>query len=150
MDERHDWHARVMRAGPDEYRAFARSHAFTVGRAASFAPADANPSAIELLLGALGADLLSGWYREAERDGLAVDAAELNLACHLHDPLAHLGAAGAEGSAGIGGVRGTLYVSAEADAGALAPAWRRARERSPLLRTLERACPVDIELKPAT
>lgn len=150
MDERHTWHARVLRAAPDTYRAFARSRAFTVGRAASFAESDEHPSAIEMLLGALGADLLSGWYREAERDGLEIGAAEIDLACHLEDPLAHLGTVGAEGHAGLGEVRGTLYVSVEPDDAPLEPAWDRTRRRSPLLQTLARACPVAIGLKTAT
>jgi len=124
----------------------ARNHSFDVGRQASFREADPCPSAIELALGALGGDLLSGWRNAAERLGLAVEEIELTLGCRLDDPLAHLGVVGAMGHAGIASIDGALYVTAEAGAAELEAAWREVRQRSPLYTTLSRCVNVNLRL----
>jgi hypothetical protein len=137
---------RVTPGGPDASRVHARNHSFDVGRQASFRDSDPCPSAIELVLGALGGDLVSGWRAEAGRQGIALEEIELTLGCRLDDPLRHLGVVGATGHAGIAAIEGTIYVTADAHAPDLEAAWREVRERSPLFTTLSRCVSVRLDL----
>jgi hypothetical protein len=138
---------RVSGIGPDESRAYARTHAFAVGRQAGFREADPHPSAVELLLGALGGDLLGGWRVEAERAGVTLDALEASLTARLENPLRHLGVVGESGSAGIAGIRGTIYLTADATEADLRALWTEVLARSPLHSTLSRCTSLTLELR---
>lgn len=143
----HAFSVRVRRAGPTEARAYARRAAFALGSQASLRPRDAHPSAVELLLGALGGDLVHGLAAEAARRGIALHGVEASLAGRLDNILVHLGVVGEEGSPALATVTGTLYAAADADRAALEPAWRAALERSPLYQTLRRCATIAIELR---
>lgn len=148
VDSQHDWQVRVVALGGNASRAYARNHTIELGRAASFHDRDEHPSAIELLLAALGADLLDGWSGAARRAGMPAHDAEMTLTARLEDPLSHLGTVGAEGSPAIAAITGTLYVNTGADAEACARAWRETLARSPLHATLSRATSITIALTP--
>ena len=141
------WTARVRRVGDMEAIVYARNHAFSVGPPASFRDRDLHPSAVELLLGALGADLVSGLGGEAKRRGLAIDAIELALSGTIANVLVIVGVIGEAGEPCFREIRGTLYVSADADEGALQEAWRETLKRSPVANTLKHAATIDIELR---
>jgi uncharacterized OsmC-like protein len=141
------WTVRVERVGENEAKAYSRNHAFVVGEQASFRESDPQPSAVEYLLGALGGDLLRGFQAQAARRRVAVDALELMLSGRLNNPLAHLGVVGEEGHPGVESIRGTLYVSADADPAAVEEMWQAALERSPLYNTLRRCVAVSVELR---
>lgn len=141
------WAVRVHSVGPEHARAYARNHAIDVGLAASFKDTDPQPSAIEMLLGALGADLVNGLEALARRRGIALDGIELQLTAELGNPLVHLGVVGETGDPGLARVDGTLYVGADAEPAVVEEMWQLVRARSPLWATLGRACAVAIELR---
>ena len=144
------WTVRVERVGENEAKAYSRNHAFVIGEQASFRETDPQPSAVEYLLGALGGDLVRGFQVQAVRRRVAVDALELMLSGRLNNPLAHLGVVGEAGHPGLESIRGTLYVSADADPSALEEMWQAALDRSPLFNTLRRCVAVSVELRVVT
>ena len=143
----HSWTVRVERVGEKHARAYTRNHAFSVGEQAGFEESDPHPSAVEYLLAALGGDLIRGLEAQAARRRVAVDALELRLAGRLNNPLTHLGVVGETGHPGLESVEGTLYVSADADEGALEEMWQETLARSPLFHTLRRCATMAIELR---
>jgi hypothetical protein len=138
---------RVVGIDADESRAYARNHAFGVGRAASFRDTDREPAGVELVLAALGGDLASGCHGEAARRGIEIEALEVTLGCRLDNPLQHLAVMGETGSPGLASLTGTLYVTAAAPDAALASVWQHVLDHSPLFVTLSRAVNVVLEFR---
>lgn len=128
---------------------YARNHAFTVGQPASFRERDPHPSAVELLLGALGADLVNSMGETAGKRGLAIDAMELALSGRLANVLVTVGVIGETGEPHFSEIAGTLYVSTDSDGAALQDAWDEALRRSPIANTLKHAATISIELRVA-
>jgi hypothetical protein len=137
----------VRSAGPNEVRVYARTQTFRVGEQASLRDDDPAPSAIECLLGALGADLLQGFCVQAARQCLVLHEVEVSLSGRLNNVLVHLGVIGEQGHAGLESVTGTLYVSADADDEAVQAAWRDTLARAPVFATLSRSVQVAVELR---
>lgn len=142
------WTVRVRADGQDAATAHARQHALRLGAAASFDSAAPLPSAIEALLGALGADLLSTFAATARRSRVSVDALEAVLTCGLENPLVHLGVVGEAGSPRIAAIDGAFYVSCDADAAVIDRLWAATLARSPLYATLERSVALAVRLCP--
>lgn len=142
-----DWSARVRSAGPEESKVYARSCAFSVGQQASLKDSDAFPSAIEYLLGALGADLVQGFRREASRRGVAIEGIEAAVSGRLGNVLVHLGVIGEEGHPGFARIDVTLYVTLDAEEAVAEELWARALARSPLYATLKAAAEVRLNLR---
>lgn len=138
---------RVRAVSADEAKVYARSQAFGVGPQASLRESDAQPSAVELLLGALGGDLVRGMQVEAQRRGIAIDAMELSLTGRLANPLVQLGVVGETGHPGFETIRGTLFVSADTDEATLETMWQSALARAPVYATLGRACTLAIDVR---
>jgi hypothetical protein len=126
--------------------AFARKHRFTVGAPVAFDEQDPRISALEYVLGAFGAELVNGLWAAARAKHVDVDHAEALVKAELDDPLAHLGVVGAAGTPALARVKVKVYASAAADEGALRALWKQTLERSPLVRTLEHAVTLDLEL----
>src|SRR5690348_9414504 len=103
-----DWSVRVREAGPAEEKVYARNHAFSIGQQASLRESDPHPSATEVLLGALGADLVHGFGVEAKKSGVAIEGLEVTLAGRLENVLVHLGVIGEEGRPGFRRIEGTF------------------------------------------
>lgn len=141
------WAVRVHSAGPAHAKAYARNHTLELGVAASFKETDERPSAVELLLAALGADLVNGLEELARRRGIAVDGIEASLTGELGNPLVHLGVVGEEGDPGVSRIEGTVYLGVDAEPEVAEELWRIVRERSPLWATLARACSLSVALR---
>ena len=146
MDE-HRWNVRVVGAGPAATRAYFRNHSLAIGAQLSFREADDHPSALELLLAALGGDLMSGWRAGAERAGLTTHAIELTLSARLEQPLVALRVVGESGHPGLAEISGTLYVSTDAAPDDARRVWLDVLARSPIHATLARAATLAIEFK---
>lgn len=142
------WSVRVRAGDNDSAIVHAPSGTFSVGRQLSFDPSPpaGTPTALEMFLGALAADVLGGLRLAAARRRIALDDIELTLGCNLRNPLVFLGVVGEEGSCGIASVAGTVYVTTEDAAGDVEAAWAEALERSPLLCTVRCAAAVDLRL----
>lgn len=141
----YEWKVRVRGTPPAGSRAYARNHVFTIGAQAGFRDSDARPSAVELLLGALGGDLVEGWRTAAARAGVALTDIEVDLAGRLDNPLRHLGVVGEAGHAGLSAIRGTVYLGADIDDAALRRLWAEVVDRAPVHTTLSRCIEITIE-----
>jgi len=143
---RYEWVARVRWQGALQAKVYARNHAFEVGQPASFAESDPVLSAVEYLLGALGASLVVGFAAYAARRGVAVDDLECSLRGTLRDPLVLVG--DEHGSPALDTIRGTLYVTAEAGYPLLREIWQTTLARSPIAATLAPVVRLDLKLAP--
>jgi hypothetical protein len=141
------WRARV--SGDDGGRAsvYARKHAFVVGRPLDFDHEADTVSAVEYLLGALGADVLNGFRAEAKRRRLHLDRAEATVEGRLDNPLTHLGVVGEAGHPGLSEAVVKVYASTAAPEASVAQAWTESLARSPLVRTLESSVRLKLDLE---
>jgi hypothetical protein len=150
-DSEYYWNIRVSWQERARSTVYARNNSFTVERQASFKEADAYPSAVEYFLGALAADLIAGFERQANQSRVSLDALEVSLKGRLHNPLLFLGVVGEEaGYAGFDLIECRIYVTAEAEESLLRQIWEIVQLRSPLLNTLRRCegLALHLELKP--
>jgi uncharacterized OsmC-like protein len=142
-----DWSVRVRSIDADGSKAYARNHAFSVGRQASLKESDAHPSATEYLLGALAGDLLDGFRRAVARRGIAIDAMEALVSGRLDNVLVHLGVIGETGSPGFKTIDVTVYATADAEDEMMRALWEEALAHSPIYNTLKQAAEVRLNLR---
>jgi uncharacterized OsmC-like protein/TusA-related sulfurtransferase len=139
------WQCRVRWSGGLQCRVYARNHSWEVGQPASFDVQDAAPSAVEYVLGALGACLAMGFQIHASRRGVQVEAIEISLSGQIDNIYVFLGVE-QEGHSGFRAVSGTLYVRADADEDLLHAIWQQTLAASPLVNTLARPVALDISV----
>ena len=146
------WAVRVRSDGESDTRCrvYARQASFMVGQPVEFGFASVNledpVSAVEHLLGSLGACLLVGYRVHASRAGVVIDQAELSLRGNLENPLVYLGLEEA-GSPGLSRVQGTLYVSTDADESVMRDLWETTLRRSPVLSSLHAGLQMDLQIQ---
>ncbi|HTK31983.1 MAG TPA: OsmC family protein [Candidatus Saccharimonadaceae bacterium] len=138
---------RAQSTGGGRVRLLGRHGTFQAEGQTPFQAPGSAPSALELLIGALAADLLAGFVREVGRAGETLDAVELTLSAELAHPLVVLGVVGEQGSAALSRIRGSLYVSGEGAEPRWRTLWAQALARAPVHATLARAVAIDLELK---
>jgi uncharacterized OsmC-like protein/TusA-related sulfurtransferase len=139
------WQCRVRWSGGLQCRVYARNHSWEVGQPASFDVQDAAPSAVEYVLGALGACLAMGFQMHASRRGVQVEALEISLSGQIDNIYVFLGVE-QEGHSGFRAITGTLYVRADADEDILQAIWQQTLASSPLVQTLARPVALDISM----
>jgi uncharacterized OsmC-like protein/TusA-related sulfurtransferase len=139
------WQCRVRWSGGLQCRVYARNHSWEVGQPASFDVQDAAPSAVEYVLGALGACLAMGLQVHASRRGVQVEAIEISLSGQIDNIYVFLGVE-QEGHSGFRAISGTLYVRADADEDVLQAIWQQTLAASPLVNTLARPVALDIAM----
>ncbi len=140
----YEWRVRVRAGAGRRSTAYCRNFSFPVGQPASFSERDEHPSAVECLLGALGGDVAATFATECARDSLSIDDVEVSVRGRLADPLAALGLTA--GDPGLAAVELRCFASTMEAEAKVREAWRRAAERSPLLRTLSKAATVTATL----
>ena len=138
---------RALPAGVHGARLVTRNLSFGADRQIGLDPGSELPAALDLLVGALAADLLIGLGREASRAGTPLHEAELRLEAHLGNPMVALGVVGEAGSPALQRVQGTLFVSADLDDGALRTLWERACAHAAVFATLQRTAIIDITFR---
>ncbi len=143
----HSWTVRVRWSEGMRATAFARNHAIPVGQPASLDTADSAPSAIEVLLSALGGCLAVGYQMHLSRAGRAVRHLEVTLRARPGNLLVWLGDED-EGNPGLERVEGTVFVDADGDEEGLRAAWEETVRRSPVAQTLLRGVPLAVEVRP--
>ena len=146
MDTTYSWVARVHFSGKNEVTAYTGTHAFPIGKQASFTHT-IHPTAVDYLLGALGGDLLCGLQTIASRRGVTIDEMEARVSGSLNNPLVFLGVIGEQGHPGLEAITCTLYVSADVSEAVLQDLWRVALSRSPLVNTLQRCVELSLSLQ---
>lgn len=140
------WQCRVRWAGGLQCKAYCRNHSWDVGQPASFDVEDAAPSAVEYVLGALGACLAMGLQIHASRRGIQIEALEIALSGQIDNIFVFLGLEH-EGHSGFRRITGTLYVQADAEEEVLQELWRQTLAASPVANTLARPVTLDIALQ---
>ena len=140
------WQERVRGVEGGKAKVFARNHSFEVGQPASFDVKDEAPSAVEYVLGALGACLVNGFRIHASRRGIQIENAELALNGRIDNILVFLGVEKA-GHPGLSAIEATLYVQANADEETLQSLWDETLLRSPVMNTLTRNVHVSARLQ---
>lgn len=144
----HEWTARVRVDASGPARVSARGHDLLSDSSLGLGLRDSAPSSLDLLLSALGGDLALRMQGGLRRAGLAVDSFEVRLRATLEDPMAALGVRGATGSPAMREIRCRCWLSACLDPQeeVLAQAlWQEARDTSPVLATLARACTITVD-----
>jgi hypothetical protein len=135
-------------ACPDGHvRLVTRNLAFDAAKQLGLGADAPYPAALDLLVGALAADLLTGLLREATRAGVELHDAELRLAARLGNPLVALGVVGETGSPALTSLEGTLFVTGDLDEDRLRGLWEQACARAPVFATLHRSTSVHISLR---
>jgi len=133
---------------PDGHvRLVTRNLAFDADQQLGLDPDSKHPAALDLLVGALGADLLAGFARAAARAGVALHDAELRLEARLGNPLVALGVVGERGSPALASVQGTLFVGADADEAQIHTLWDRTCARAAVFDTLRRSTSIHITIR---
>lgn len=147
----HRWQSRVAwKPGPAgdpasaTARVFCRNHSWEVGQPASFDLSDFAPSAVEYLIGALGACLAQGLQLRASQRGIRVENIEVQLDGQIDNIYVFLGLE-SSGHPGLSALRGSVYVQADAPEAELQQLWQEVLSASPLAQSLLR--PVEIEMK---
>jgi hypothetical protein len=141
------WSLRVTATEPEAAHVVARRQQFVVGRPIHFDAHYEHVTALEYVLGALGAEIVNGLRVFASRRRLEIDDVEAVVHGELDNPLAYLEVIGEEGHAGLARVLVTVYVASPHGEEALRALWTDARERLPLVRTFSAARLLDVEFR---
>jgi len=139
----YEWRLRVRATGSLKSTAYFRNFKLDVGQPASFEEKDANPSAVELLLAALGASLSGAYATECAREGLELDDVEITVKGRLNNVLAHLGLE--DGDPSFARIELKCFASSLDDEAKLRAVWERTLARSPLACTLGKAVTLDVK-----
>jgi hypothetical protein len=143
--ERYQWRLRVRATDRGRATVFVRTHQFTVGRPVTFDAEDDAISALEYVLGAIGAEIVHGLQTLARRRQLAIDQLEASVHGELNNPLTALGVVGEAGHPGLEVVGITVYLASSAPAEDIQRLWQEVLARSPLVRTLQPAIRLELQ-----
>ena len=138
------WTLRVTAVQPSGSKVHVRTHSFAAGAPLSFDAEYAAITALEYLLGAVGADLVGGIQAVARRRRVEIDDIEAVVHGVLHDPMVYLRAVGAVGDAGIRAIEARVYISSFDDEARVRAVWAEVLETSPIANTLTRAVKLDL------
>lgn len=141
------WKVRVTSRARHRADVHVRRHRFVVGKPVEFDSDADSVSAVEYLLGALGADLVNGLLAVANRRRIALDRVEATVEGRLDNPLTHLAVEGETGHPGLAHAAVKVYVSSSAAEDTVRGAWEEALLRSPLVRTLRPTVDLDLTLQ---
>ena len=146
MDETR-WTIRVRTAGKDLNTIYVRQHRLQVGQPLHFDDKYEHSTALEYLLGALGADLVGGLQVIAGRRRLQVNDVEAVVSGKLNNPLTYLGVVGEKGHPGLEQVNVTVFVSSPEPEETVLLAWEEMLRRSPIVNTLKSSVQLDLDVK---
>ena len=140
-----EWELRVRSTGRGRATAYTRNHRFEVGLPLQFDSEYGDVTALEYVLGAIGADLVCGMSELARRRRVEVDSVEALVSGELNNPLTHLGVVGEEGHPGVERVRVKVYVTSPESEEEIDGIWSEMLEKSPLVQTFRPV--LELELK---
>lgn len=124
-----------------------RSHGVAVGQPLDFGATAPAPSSFELMLGALGSDLVLRFADRCRRMRLPLDECEARVESGLDNELVTLGVRGETGSPAASSFAVRVSVTSPAPSHSLQLAWDDVLAQSPLVATLQRACPLSLQLE---
>ncbi len=140
------WQTRIHWDGGLQAKVFCRNHSWMVGQPASFDVRDAAPSAVEYVLGALGACLAIGFQIRASQQKIVIDELEISLSGKIDNIFVFLGTE-QEGHSGFNEISGTIYVASDADDEVLEQLWDETLAASPVTNTMSRDVDIDVDLR---
>jgi hypothetical protein len=143
----HTWTTRVGSTREGTAIVRTRAHSFVVGQALDFGATSPGTSALEVLLGALGADIVLRFSELSERRRLPIDQIEARVIGQLQNELFALGVVGEEGEPSLSEAIVTLSVASPATSEALQSVWMEVLKRSPLVATLRKAATLNLEMQ---
>ncbi len=138
------WTLRVTAVQPLGATVHARKHSFAIGAPISFDAEYGAVTALEHLLGAVGADLVGGIQTIARRRRVEIDDIEVVVHGVLHNPMVYLRVVGEVGDAGIRTIEARVYISSLDDDARVLAVWTEMLETSPVVNTLSKAVKLDI------
>lgn len=141
------WSVRGNSADGQVTRLHAGRNSLSAGPAVSFRPDEPLPSAIDYLLCALTAEMVSNFAACMSERAVDFDAVECRVSGQLEDPLASIGVVGASGNPAMSTITGTVFVSADVDDGVLQDAWCAALSRSSVYRTLQKCVSLSVGMR---
>ena len=121
--EGYTWTLRVSATERGQATVFTRQHQFRVGAPVHFDKAYEAVSALEYVLGAIGADLVNGLQTLARKRRMAIEQLEAVVDGELNNPLTYLGAVGEAGHPGLEKVRVRVYLASPEEATAIQRLW---------------------------
>jgi len=138
------WTLRVTSVQPFGSKVHARKHAFVAGAPLSFDAEYGAVTALEYLLGAVGADLVGGIQAVARRRRVEINDLEAVVHGVLHNPMVYLRAVGEVGDAGIRSIEARVYISSFDDEARVRAVWAEVLETSPIANTLKKSVDLDL------
>lgn len=142
-----EWRVRVTADRGDCGTVYARKHQFQVGAPLDFDREYRHVSALELVLGAIGSDLVNGLRLAARRRRVEIEGIEAVVHGQVNNPLKYLGVIGENGHPGLQRVTATVYVSSMAAPRDMERIWGEMLERSPLFHTFQPLLDLELNLK---
>lgn len=140
------WQTRAHWSGGMQTTVYCRNHSWHIGQPASFDVKDDAPSAVEYVLGALGACLAMGLQIRASQRKIEIDEIEIALSGQIDNIFVFLGTEQI-GHSGFTEISGTLYVKSSADEEILQELWNDTLIASPVTNTLIHTTAVNIGLR---
>jgi OsmC-like protein len=145
--ERYTWTLRVGTTSQGGITAFVRKQQFSVGAPVQFDEEYAGITALEYVLGAIGADVVHGLQSLARKRRVAIDHIEAVVQGELNNPLTYLGVVGESGHPGLERVRVKVYLASLAIDEDIQQLWQEMLARSPLVRTFQSAIAFELSLQ---
>mgnify|MGYP003288455003 CR=1 FL=1 len=143
----HTWTLRVSAAERGQATVFTRQHQFRVGAPVHFDRTYEAVSALEYVLGAIGADLVNGLQALARKRRVAIERVEAVVEGELNNPLAYLGVIGETGHPGLQRVHVKAYVASIEEEATIRHLWQEVLATSPLVCTFRGAIQLDLRLQ---
>ena len=103
---------------------FTRQHQFRIGAPVHFDRAYEAVSALEYVLGAIGADLVNGLQILARKRRVAIEQVEAVVEGELNNPLTYLGVIGETGHPGLEKVRIRVYLASPEEEATIQRLWQ--------------------------
>lgn len=141
------WTVRVGLARDQSANVRTRMHSFLIGQSVDFGATAPGASAVELLLGSLGADILIRFADLCERRRIPLDQVEARVEGRLDNALFALGVIGEEGDPALTEASVSLSVVSPATEDALRSVWQEVLLRSPLVNTLRKCATLTLEIQ---
>src|SRR5262245_47655031 len=145
--ERYTWLLRVSTTPQSGATVFVRKHQFAVGAPVQFDVEYKAITALEYVLGAIGADIVNGLQSLAGKRRVEIDHVEAVVQGELNNPLTYLGVVGEDGHPGLEKVQVKVYVASVAAAEDIQRLWQEVLHRSPLVHTFQSSLQFDLSLQ---
>ncbi len=145
--EHYTWTLRIRPAPQHNATVFARKHRFTVGAPVQFDAAYESISALEYMLGALGAEVVNGLQRLAHKRQVRLEHLEAVVQGELNNPLTYLGVVGESGHPGVEKVQIKVFLTSFDPEEVIQRLWQDVLSRSPLVRTFQASIQLELRLQ---